>query len=244
MADKYEKLTADELYEIANRLYSGTDGMEQDYDEAARVMKIAADKGNVLAQCDYGVYLINGDGVEKDEEEAFEYWKKSAESEFPPAMHKLGVCYFKGICGAEQDNQKAFDYFTKAAEGGVKDSMFNLAFFYQEGICVAADIKKSLEWLQKAAEAKQPTACYSMGMHYLMGGNGIATDEAKGVEFLTVAAEEGIPEAQFTLGCCYESGRGIEKDFAEAAGWYRRSARAGFDRANESLKRLGFPGVK
>lgn len=244
MADKYEKLTADELYELANNLYLGTNGVEQDYEEAVHAMKIAADKGNVMAQCDYGVYLINGKGVDKDEETALKYWKKSAESDFPPAMHKVGVCHFKGIFGAEQDNQKAFEYFTKAAEGGVKDAMFNLAFFYQEGICVTADMKKSLEWLKKAAEAKQPVACYNLGMHYLMGVNGIAADESKGVEFLTVAAEGGIPEAQFTLGCCYEAGHGIEKDLSEAAGWYRRSAKAGFERANESLKRLGFPGVK
>lgn len=243
MADKYENLTADELYELANSLYSGTNGMEQDYEEAARVMKIAADKGNAAAQCDYGVYLINGEGVEQNEEEALKYWKKSAESEFPPALHKVGVCYFKGVCGAEQDNKKAFKCFSKAAEDGVGDSMFNLAFFFQEGICVDVDLKKSLEWLEKAADAKQPIACYNLGMQYLMGVNGLDADEAKGTALLTAAAESGIPEAQFTLGCCYESGRGTEKDLAEAAGWYRRSAKGGLERANESLKRLGFPGV-
>lgn len=239
MADKYTDMMNDETYEKASRLLE-----EGSLETAAALLRKSADDGNALAQCDYGVCLVEGKGVEQDEAAAAEYWQKSAEGGVPLAMHKLGVCYFKGLCGFAQDNNKAFEYFQKAAEGGVRDSMFNLAYCYQAGAGVQADIKKSIEWMEKAAEANMPEACLNMGVLYMSGQNGVIKNDEKGAAFLRVAAEGGIPQAQFMLGCCCEVGRGEEKDLAEAAGWYRRAARAGLEDANKSLERLGFPGVK
>ena len=243
MADKYEQMSADELYKFAEELYAAEDDEEKDLEEIAELMKMAADKGSAIAQCDYGVFLVNGEGVEKDEKTALEYWKKSAENNFAPALHKVAVCYLQGYCGEEKDEKKAFDYFMRAAEGGVKDSMFNVALFYQNGVGTEPDVNKAFEWIKKAAEAEQPQACYLLAMHYMTGTNGLPVDKEKSIALLTTAAESGFPEAQCTLGSCYETGSGVEKDLAEAAGWYRRSARAGLQQANESLKRLGFPGV-
>ncbi|HTB10297.1 MAG TPA: tetratricopeptide repeat protein [Bryobacteraceae bacterium] len=49
-------------------------------------------------------------------------------------------------------------------------------------------------------------------------------------------AAAGDPEAQFTLGKNYEAGRsGLKKDYAEAAGWYRKSAEQGNAYAQASL---------
>jgi TPR repeat protein len=38
-------------------------------------------------------------------------------------------------------------------------------------------------------------------------------------------------EAQFNLGRCYQFGRGVAKDEAEALKWYRKAAGQGFDKA-------------
>lgn len=239
MADKYTDMMTDEVYEKACSLLE-----EGSLQEAAEIFKKLADDGNPLAQCDYGVCLVEGKGVEKNEEAAAEYWQKSADAGFPLAEHKLGICYLKGLCGLENNNDKAFEYFQKAADGGVKESMFNLAYCYQEGIGIQPDIKKSIEWMEKAADAKMPEACLNIGVLYLFGKSGVAKDEEKGFNFIRNAAESGLPHAQFMLGCCCESGHGAEKDLAEAAGWYRRAAKGGVAEANKSLERLGFPGVK
>ena len=38
-------------------------------------------------------------------------------------------------------------------------------------------------------------------------------------------AESGNAEAQYIVGCCYERGdHGLERNYAEAAKWYRRAA--------------------
>ena len=37
-------------------------------------------------------------------------------------------------------------------------------------------------------------------------------------------AEQGDAEAQFNLGWCYDDGRGVARDYAEAVKWYRAAA--------------------
>ena len=41
------------------------------------------------------------------------------------------------------------------------------------------------------------------------------------------AAERGDPEAQFNLGMCYEEGKGVSRNYAEAVKWLRKAAERG-----------------
>ena len=49
------------------------------------------------------------------------------------------------------------------------------------------------------------------------------------------AAEQGLAEAQFDLGWMYAQGRGVIRDDAAAAKWYRKAADQGFSHAQYSL---------
>ena len=55
--------------------------------------------------------------VKKDEQRAFECYKKSAETGNADAMYDLGLCYHKGM-GVDKDGTKAVEWFKKAAEAG------------------------------------------------------------------------------------------------------------------------------
>ena len=243
MANHYEKMTDEELCELAFAFHEGSDEVEQDLEEAAEVIKIAADRGFAPALCDYGVYLMNGDGVEQDEEAAIACWEKAAEQDFAPAQYKLGVCYMQGVCGVEKDDAKAAEYFIKAAEGGEPDSMLNLSIFYGNGIGVPIDSEKSYHYLEMAAEQEQPAACYYLGSGLVTKEGRTEEETLRGAELLRISAESGYTNSQFIYGMCCEEGRGVEKDLAEAAGWYRRAAKAGLPQANAALMHLGFPGV-
>lgn len=239
MADKFEKMNSDELYELGNQMIKN-----EDMESAAKCMKLAADKGNLDAMCAYGVMLYVGEVVEKDEKAAVECWQRASDAGSAKGDYRLAVCCFEGIGGCEQNYEKAFEYFTKAAEGGVNDAYFNLAYCTQKGIGTKADEAESIALLKKAADLGVADACFNVGMYCMIGQAGFAVNYEKAVEYLTVAAEAGIPQAQFALGGCNEFGQGTEKNLAEAAGWYRRAAKAGIQEANKSLQRLGFPTVK
>lgn len=245
MALNYEEMTDEELFELVQQLRKidedEDEADEDNLEEAAKIVKLVADRGNVGALCDYGVFLMNGDGVEKDEAAAVACWEKAAEQNFAPALYKLGVCCLQGVCGLPKDESKAADYFTKAAEQGNADSMLNLSVLYSNGMGVEADPQKSNAYLEMAAEEGQPVACCVIGA--TLTSKADPKDWERGAKLLEQAAEAGNTEAQFFYGMCCEKARGVEQDLAEAAGWYRRAAKAGMPQANEALINLGFPGL-
>ena len=49
------------------------------------------------------------------------------------------------------------------------------------------------------------------------------------------AAEQGHADAQNNLGLCYQYGKGVAKDYAEAVKWYRKAAEQGHARAQCNL---------
>src|SRR5260221_2752555 len=63
---------------------------------------------------------------------------------------------------------------------------------------------------------------------------GLAQESSK-VAALRARAERGEAGAQVELGDAYKSGDGVPKDFAKAAGWFRKGADQGDPRAQCNL---------
>jgi len=55
------------------------------------------------------------------------------------------------------------------------------------------------------------------------------------VTWFRKAAEQNYAPAQSNLGYCYDNGRGVEKDYAEAVKWYRKAAEQGHAEAQVNL---------
>lgn len=60
-------------------------------------------------------------------------------------------------------------------------------------------------------------------------------DDSTALTLFQPLAERGDPSAQFWLGAMYDLGRGVPKDFAAAARWYRRAAEQGNPMAQHNL---------
>ncbi len=240
MSYDYDRMTNEELNELCDKYLLGADGVDKDPAEAAAIARIAADRGDAKAQCNYGSFLLDGTGVEKDEAAALSYWRQSADQGYASALNKVGLCLLIGLCGAEKDPQSAEAYLRKAAEA---DSMFYLATMYKEGMGVPKNEVLSDQYLVMAGEKKFPLACLILAMRKFAVKNGTGTEPQEGATLLLTAAEGGNSTAMMLYGSCCENGIGVEKDLSEAAGWYRRAAKAGDKQANDALKNLGFPGV-
>ena len=50
-----------------------------------------------------------------------------------------------------------------------------------------------------------------------------------------IGAKQGNAQAQFNLGVCYDQGKGIAKNYQEAAKWYRQAAEQGFALAQYNM---------
>jgi TPR repeat protein len=57
----------------------------------------------------------------------------------------------------------------KAADLGDTDAQYWLGYAFDAGICVEENSEKSLHYLQMAAKAKHPGACYYLAQMYRSG---------------------------------------------------------------------------
>jgi hypothetical protein len=73
------------------------------------------------------------------------------------------------------------------------------------------------------AAAGSAQARYRLGMTYLE-----KSEDAAGFKWLVKSAHAGNTAAQNAVGMMYELGRGVSRDYSEAAKWYARSASQGF----------------
>lgn len=236
----FDTMSIEEINALVEKLTKGIDGFERDLRDAAAAARAGAERGDAQAQCSYGSFLMDGSGVDQDREAAFALWEKSAEQDYAPAMHKLGLCFFSGLFGLSEDKAKAIDYFSRAAEAGYCQSMMHLYAIYAAGTDVERDETKSNDYLRRAADAGFSPACVIVGTS-LLGGS--EEERNEGVALILKAAEDGDQMGQLMYGLLCEKGACVEKNLSEAAGWYRRAAKAGNAEANEALIRLGFPGM-
>ena len=83
-----DKMTPEELNKKGVKLYN-----EDNYEEAVKLFRLAAEKGYARAQCNLGVCYEYGRGVEQSYEEAVKLYKLAAEQGNAIAQCNLGYCY-------------------------------------------------------------------------------------------------------------------------------------------------------
>ena len=177
-----------------------------------------------------------GIGVEKDETQTVEWYRKAADHGDATAQYYLGRMYAKGI-GVEKDEAQAVEWYRKAADQGDADAQNNLAVMHANGIGTEKDEAKAITWYQKAADHGNATAQYNLGRIYARGIV-VEKNEAKAVEWYRKAADQGNADAQNNLGGLYADGCGVEKDEAKAVEWYRKAADQGNSTAQYNIGRM------
>ena len=94
---------------------------------------------------------LHGKGVEKNDNEAIKWYRKSAEQGEAIAQNNLGAMYAYGE-GVEQNYNEAVKWYRKSAEQGYARALTNLGFMYANGEGVEQDYKEAVKWYRKSAE--------------------------------------------------------------------------------------------
>lgn len=102
-------------------MYDKGQGVRQDFKEAARWYRLAADQGDASAQSNLGLLYANGQGVRQDIKEALRWYRLAADQGNAPAQSNLGFLYYKGE-GVPQDYVQAHMWLNLAAAQGLKES--------------------------------------------------------------------------------------------------------------------------
>lgn len=107
---------------LANAYRVGHAGVQQDYVEAAKWYRKAAEQGDASAQAVLGHLYRTGEGVQQDYAEAFIWDRCAAEQGIETAQRVVGHAYRVGS-GVEQDSIEAFAWFSVAANIGDEDAI-------------------------------------------------------------------------------------------------------------------------
>jgi TPR repeat protein len=207
------------------------------YEDAAR-------RGYVSALNNLAVLYEAGDGIEINEDEAANLFKRAAQQGHPLGMYNLALHYRDGTSGIKRDLVQAYEWFAKAAEAGFVPAMVELgdALRYRLGLR-RSNPRLGVEWYQRAADAGMARAKLQLGLTYLLGAadigegsdgsNTIRPDPTLALLWLGRVAESGEPVAQRLLAMMMEEGVGLPSHQPEIAERYWRLAAHGGDRLAE-----------
>ena len=188
------------------------------------------------------LYRLAGENYKKGNyQQAFVYYKQSAEHGYAAAQYMFGYCYYEGK-GVDQDNKQAVAWYRKAAEQGYAYAQYMLGYCYYAGKGVEQDYKQAVAWYRKAAEQGNARAQCNLGVCYKYG-QGVEQDYKQAVEWYRKAADQGDADAQCNLGVCYKNGQGVEQDYKQAVAWYEQAAKQGNEKAKKSLDDLLNPEI-
>ena len=193
----------------------------------------AANKGDVTAMSNLAFMYAKGIGVEKDELEAIQWYKRAGEQGHLTSQFNLGVIYAKGR-GVNQDYGESFKWYKMAAQQGDMMAQSTLAMMYAKGIGTEKNEKEAVNWYHKAAVQGHTNSQYILA-NMFMKGRGVPQDEIEAFEWYQQAAGKDHINAQITLGYMYGKGKGTKRDDVEAFNWYRKAAEQGHPNAQFNL---------
>lgn len=166
--------TASGYYEMGMYCQKG-DGYYHYPKEAVEYFQKAAEKDHVDAQYQLACAYCYGDGVRKNEEMCIEWLKKAASK-----SHKEATELLREILEKQRIRQEKAEFknHLRQAEKGDCYAQARVAELYIEGTGVKKDVKKAIEWYEKAAESDEGYAARELAKIY-SAGEIVAKDEER-----------------------------------------------------------------
>ena len=150
--------------------------------------------------------MLFGDGINYD------YTiKQLAKKNNPYALFELGLSEYLGKMTGVPRYNIAFEYFSKSASFNHPRANYIVGRMLIEGlvgVCSESDIKKGLEYLNKADELNNIACLNILGQFYLKNG-----DEKKAIKYFERAASHDFVYALNNLGKIYENKEEYNKAF-------------------------------
>jgi TPR repeat protein len=177
-------------------------------EKALSSLQYAAEQGHALATWKLGRMYAEGDGVERSDLRAFEYFSRIAnayadDSPGTPqarfvanAFVALGNYYRDGIPNSaiKADPGRAHELFAYAASYfGDPDAQYFLARLYLEGKGAPRDARQAARWLSLAANKGQHLAQATLG-RMLFKGEQVPRQAARGLMWLALARDSAGPQ--------------------------------------------------
>jgi len=179
-------------YDLGRKSYES-----EDYNQAAKWYRKAAEQGHSGAQNNLGSLYQHGLGLTKNMQESIKWYKLSAEQGDRAGQFNLAYCYQRGY-GVNQSYSEALKWYKLSANQGYKYAQSQIGFMYYEGQGVTQSYSEAVKWFKMAAEGGLAGAQFNLGYCYEYGlGVTVSYDQA--LKWYNKAAEQGDVEAKKAL---------------------------------------------
>ena len=158
----------------------------------------AARAGDGRASCRLGDIYREGQAVEQNWDEAFQWYSLGASQGDAHAQNNLGTMFLRGA-GCLVDEAKAVSWYRRAAEQGHVTAQANLAKRYLRGEGVAPDLAEAFRWFYAASIQGDLGSVWELGTMYQFG-RGVERNLVAAATFHFVAAKAGLVAGDVSLG--------------------------------------------
>ncbi len=185
MANEGDMFAADEYARCAIN-FSWFGYGENDFTTAIKMFKKApAVLGNYSIAKRYDL----GQGVEKNLQKAFEYYKLSADMWYSSAEYKVGLAYQHGY-GCEKNPERAFEYYKRAYEHGSDDAINQYGWCLTNNFGPENDYDLAYKVFMEGHEKGIAICTANVGWCY-QNGRGVAKNMDKAKEYYKKAVDMG-----------------------------------------------------
>ncbi|XP_026854424.2 protein sel-1 homolog 3 isoform X1 [Electrophorus electricus] len=176
---------------LARMLFWGSNGVRKDISAALRwYAQSALQMSDAAAMYDYGILLLKGTGMKKNQTLGLKLLKKAADMGSVDALNGLGWYY----SAAGQDDRKAVRYFQLAARNGSRDAIFNLGVYHLNGAnpdMPSTNETAAFQCFLSAGEQGHVEGAVEAAAQLARGSlAGLARDPAKAVVLLKMVSEK------------------------------------------------------
>ena len=106
------------------------------------------------------------------------------------AQFEVGKMYYKGI-GVEKNPNTAIKWLKLCSENRNSEASMFLSMIYSSGLGITRNYKESKKWLKLSANMGNVKAQFTLGGHYLYGGEGFLKDFVLAHKWYNVAMANG-----------------------------------------------------
>lgn len=194
-----------------------------DIDTAVAAYAHCARADEAACKSALGYLFLVGEGVDADEEQALDLFRRAAKQGDPYGEFSLGTMYRHGVA-VERDFERARQLFVRAIAGGYAAAHAELGEMYAAGEGMPADRRLAVAHLVEAGSAGIPLALFRAGQ--VARGDVDDTERRPEValELFILAAGMDFPEAMLAAGAMLQSGDGVAVDHVEALKWHLLAA--------------------
>ncbi|MDI9409868.1 MAG: tetratricopeptide repeat protein [Candidatus Pacebacteria bacterium] len=188
----------------------------------------AAHRGNTIALYYGGIMFSTGrGGVMRDEVEASQWWKKSAELGNADAQNDLGLMYFNGRAVIDNPLQIA-SWCRKAASLGIADAQVYLGDLFDLGRGIKQDFERAAYWYRRAAHQGHAEGQMKLAALY-HAGRGVKHNISKAEYWYKKASHKRPVTVPYRpiMGSHPPLSRNLEQSYF----WWHKAAKRGQDNA-------------